>query len=79
VHGTVVKPLKWKGPAFPGSTLDPERTNAVTIPGFGKVFFGEISLAPESRRLTMLRLSLGSPVGGDAAAADVMDNGSVTV
>jgi hypothetical protein len=79
VQGTVVKPLKWKGPAFPGATIDPERTNAVSIPGFGKVFFGEITLAPQSRRLTMLRLSFGSPIGGDAAAADVMDNGSVTV
>jgi hypothetical protein len=79
VHGTVVKPLKWKGPAFPGSAIDSERTNAVSIPGFGKVFFGEITLAAQSRRLTMLRFSFGSPVGGDAAAADVMDNGTVTV
>jgi len=79
VHGTVVKPLKWKGPAFPGATIDPERSNAVSIPGFGKVFFGEITLAPKSRRLTMIRLSFGSPVAGDAAAADVMDNGTVTV
>jgi hypothetical protein len=79
VHGTVVKPLKWKGPAFPGATMDPERTNAVSIPGFGKVFFGEITLAPKSRRLTMLRFSLGSEVGGALAAADVEDNGSVTV
>src|SRR5262249_3455653 len=51
VQGTVVKPLKWKGPTFPGATIDSERTNAVSIPGLGKVFFGEITLAPQSRRL----------------------------
>jgi len=79
VHGTVVKPLKWKGRAFPGSTIDPDRPNSVSVPGFGRVFFGEINVAPTSRRLTMLRVSLGSPVGGDFSAADVMDNGSFSL
>jgi hypothetical protein len=76
MQGTVVKPLKWKGPAFPGSTIDPERQNTLSVPGFGRVSFGEISMAPQSRRLTMVRITLGSPVGGDFACADVMDNGS---
>jgi hypothetical protein len=79
MQGTVVKPLKWKGPEFPGSTIDPERRNTVSVPGFGRVSFGEITLAPESRRLTMVRIALGSPVGGDFACADVMDNGSVSI
>ena len=46
MQGTVVKPLKWKGPEFPGSTIDPERRNTVSVPGFGRVSFGEITLAP---------------------------------
>jgi hypothetical protein len=79
MQGTVVKPLKWKGPEFPGSTIDPERPNTLSVPGFGRVSFGEITLAPESRRLTMVRITLGSPVGGDFACADVMDNGSVSI
>jgi hypothetical protein len=74
-HGTVVKPLKWKGREFPGSALDPDQPNTVSIPGFGRVFFGEITVTPQSRRLTMVRLDLGSPIGGDCACADVMDNG----
>jgi hypothetical protein len=78
-HGTVVKPLKWKGREFPGSAIDLDRPNTVSIPGFGRVFFGEITLAPQSRRLTMVRLDLGSPIGGDCACADVMDNGSVSL
>lgn len=76
VHGTVVKPLRWKGREFPGSAIDPEQTHAVSIPGFGRVFFGEITMAPQSRRLTMVRVNLGSPIGGDCSCADVMDNGS---
>jgi hypothetical protein len=78
-HGTVVKPLRWKGREFPGSAIDPKQTHAVSIPGFGRVFFGEIALAPQSRRLTMVRVDLGSPIGGDCACADVMDNGSVSL
>jgi hypothetical protein len=79
VQGTVLKPLTWKGPEFPGSTIDPERRNALSIPGFGRVYFGEITLAPQSRRLTMVRIALGSPIGGDFACADVMDNGSFSL
>jgi hypothetical protein len=78
-HGTVVKPLQWKGREFPGSAIDPEQPHTVSIPGFGRVFFGEITLAPQSRRLTMVRVDLGSPIGGDCACADVMDNGSVSL
>jgi len=79
MQGTVVKPLTWKGPEFPGSTIDPERRNTLSVPGFGRVSFGQITVAPESRRLTMIRISLGSPIGGDFACADVSDNGSVSI
>ena len=78
MHGTIVKPLAWKGREFPGSKIDPERPGAVSVPGFGRVFFGEIAIAPQLRRLTMVRVSLGSPIGGDFACADFMDNGSIS-
>jgi hypothetical protein len=78
-HGTVVKPLTWKGREFPGSAIDPDQPNTVSIPGFGRVFFGEITITPQSRRLTMVRLDLGSPIGGDCACADFMDNGGVSL
>ncbi len=78
MHGTIVKPLAWKGPEFPGSTIDAAQPSAVSVPGFGRVFFGEIAIAPQLRRLTMVRVDLGSPIGGDFACADVMDNGSIS-
>jgi hypothetical protein len=78
MHGTIVKRLAWKGQEFPGSTIDPDQPGAVSVPGFGRVFFGEIAMAPQVRRLTMVRVALGSPVGGDFACADFMDNGSIS-
>ncbi len=78
MHGTIVKPLTWKGPEFPGSTIDTDQPGAVSVPGFGRVYFGEIAMAPQLRRLTMVRVALGSPIGGDFGCVDVMDNGSLS-
>ena len=72
VFGTIVKSIRWSGDPFPGSTID---HNMVYIPGLGRFFFGELIVASDSRRLTMLRMELGSDTGGSASAADVQDNG----
>jgi hypothetical protein len=76
VLGTIVKPLRWKGAAFPRSSIDPDRRNTVFIPGLGTLFFGEITIARQSRRVTMIRAHLGSPVGGRLGIGDFQDNGS---
>lgn len=75
VQGTIIKPLKWKGAEFPGSRIDPDTRHSVYVPGIGTIYFGEISIARQARRLTMVRANLGSPAGGDFAAVDVQDNG----
>lgn len=78
VQGTIVRPLQWSGPAFPGYLFDPDqrrRLNEVLIPGLGTIAFGEVTLARQSRRVTMILARLGSPAGGDMAAGDVQDNG----
>lgn len=76
VQGTIVKPLRWKGEPFPKSEIHRATPNAVRIPGLGTLFFGEISVARQSRRVTMIRARLGSPAGGDLSAGDYQDNGS---
>jgi hypothetical protein len=73
VHGTIVKSIRWIGAPYPGATIE---GHVVTVPDFGRIFFGEVAVARMSRRLTMMRLELGSPVGGDAAFGDVQDNGT---
>jgi hypothetical protein len=72
MHGTIVKSIRWANQPYPGATID---GHVVTVPDLGKIFFGEVAVQKMSRRLTMMRLELGSPVGGDAAFADVQDNG----
>jgi len=47
----------------------------VFVPNFGHIFFGEFIVTRYSRRLTMLRLELGSPDEGNIEAAVVEGNG----
>ena len=50
--------------------------HSVVVKDFGKIFFGEILITSSSRRLTMMRLELGSDDGGTASGPDVDINGS---
>jgi hypothetical protein len=72
IHGTIVKKIKWRGRPFPGASID---HNSVKIPRFGRIYFGEILIADRARRLTMMRVKLGSPIGGDVAFASSEPNG----
>jgi hypothetical protein len=47
----------------------------VHVPDFGKIYFGEMFITGESRRLTMVRFQLGSPQGGEISAAEGESNG----
>jgi hypothetical protein len=73
IYASVVREIRWKGKPYPGSSID---GHVVTIPNFGKIFFGEIFVAANARRLTMMRLQLGSPVGGFMAFSEAESNGS---
>jgi len=46
------------------------------VPDFGYIVLGELFLSPHGRRLTMMRLHLGSPVQGDLAVAGGEGNGT---
>ncbi len=72
-YATIVRSLAWSGAPYPGATID---HHVLTIPNFGKVFFGELLITGLSRRLTLLRFELGSPDGGSAVAPEVDANGS---
>ena len=71
IYATIVKSIRWEGQPFPESQID---HNIVVIPDFGRLYFGELLISANSRRLTMLRLELGSDLGGFAAVGDVEDN-----
>lgn len=73
IYTTIVEEIRWKGKPFPGAKID---GHSVTIPEFGRIFFGELFIASSERRLTMVRFELGSPIGGYADGVDVGSNGS---
>jgi hypothetical protein len=56
---------------FPGVVCG----NAIYIPGFGKVYFGEVIVHQKVFTVSMIRAQLGSPVGGAISAATVRSNG----
>ncbi len=72
IYATIVRRIAWQDEPFPGSSID---HNMVVIPGLGRLYFGELLISSDSRRLTMVRMALGSDAGGMASAADVQDNG----
>lgn len=49
--------------------------NCVVVPGFGRVYLGELLIQEDSRRLTMLRLDLGSPGEGKIVMDATETNG----
>jgi hypothetical protein len=46
------------------------------VPDFGRIYFAEWTAAPHSQSLTMMRIELGSPVGGKVAVGGGTGNGS---
>jgi hypothetical protein len=73
IYATIVRKLQWAKDPYPGSSID---HHVLTVPRYGRIYFGEILISPDERRLTMARFDLGSPDGGKAAGAGVHSNGS---
>ncbi|HEY3457472.1 MAG TPA: hypothetical protein VGK64_23020 [Bryobacteraceae bacterium] len=74
IYGTVVAGLEWQG-------KKPDKceiigTNRLKIEGLGSVYFGEIFIDENYRRITLIRFQLGSTYGGDMAACEAQGNGS---
>jgi hypothetical protein len=72
VKVTIVQSLEWVGKPHPTATI---HGHVVEVPNFGKLYFGEMFITGDSRRLTMVRFQLGSPVGGEVVACDGETNG----
>jgi hypothetical protein len=72
VKCSIVQEIRWDGPPHPTATI---HDHVVEVPDFGKIYFGEMFIKGASRRLTMVRVQLGSPSGGEVAAAEGEANG----
>jgi len=60
----------------PGCEVD---GNVIYIPDFGHLHLGELVIAPEQRRLTMLHADLGSPRKGQIMSLSGAGNGGETI
>jgi hypothetical protein len=76
ITGTIVRSISWKGASMPGARID---GNSVVVPDFGTIHFGEILITATERRVSMLRLQLGSPEGGAEVYSEVATNGSWSI
>ncbi|MGH9370143.1 MAG: hypothetical protein ACRD15_01280, partial [Vicinamibacterales bacterium] len=70
LYATIVRELRWIGQEPPRSFARIDG-HTVVVEDFGTIYFGEIVIRAASRHLTMLRLELGSPLGGGVSASSV--------
>ena len=59
VKCSIVQDIRWDGPANPKATI---HDHVVEVKDFGKMYFGEMFIKGDSRRLTMVRCQLGAPM-----------------
>jgi len=72
ICATVVTTIQWEGKAAPGTQI---KGNRLIVDGLGSIYFGEILIEEELRRLTLIRFQLGSPDGGDGSVCETSTNG----
>jgi hypothetical protein len=72
IYTTIVKELKWEGKPPSNARID---GHSVIVKDFGTVYFGELLINKDERRLTMVRFELGSPIGGYCDFVDIGSNG----
>ena len=70
---TILDRFEWVGEPSPRATIS---GHTVHVKDFGTIFFGEMLITGNTRRLTMLRMQLGSPETGALALGEVETNGS---
>ncbi len=73
-YATIIRKLEWVNGKPEG--LKELGVNAFSLKGFGDVYLGELLISSASRRLTMIRIQFGYPIGGEASAAEGEANGS---
>jgi hypothetical protein len=75
---TLVKDIQLSGPPKEVAKIK-KSGNMIVWPGFGKIFLAEVLIRDCDRRMTMVRLEMGSDAGGSGAIGDAGTNGSVSM
>lgn len=71
---TVVNKIEWADPQGCDTQIG-IAGHSVTVPGYGTIYFGEMTVSPNQRRLHMVRITLGCPDGGDKGGGLGCPNG----
>ena len=74
---TLVRAIKLSGPEDEVKKIQVEG-NRIYWPGFGRIFLAEVLVGVRERRMTMVRLAMGSDAGGSGSIGDAGTNGSVS-
>jgi hypothetical protein len=74
IHATLATKVEWEGERNPRAEI--VGNHMVVVKDFGRIFFGEVIISAGSRRLTLMRLELGSDGGGMAGGPDLDVNGT---
>jgi hypothetical protein len=72
LHTSLVKQVR---PVGSNNSEELPYAYAIKIPHVGSVYLGELFVSEDTKRLTMLRVELGSPVAGSLAASTAVSNG----
>ena len=72
-HGTLVTKVEWESEPNPRATI--VGNHVIIVKDFGKIFLFEILVSDGARKVSGLRLELGSNGGGMAGGPDVDTNG----
>ena len=57
--------------------VDEVERNVIHWKGFGRIFLGEVLVAADSRRVTLVRLAMGSDAGGSSSIGEGESNGQI--
>jgi hypothetical protein len=68
VTTSIVRRITWRKKVYEGHTL--------TLKGFGTIYFGEVLMNETNRRLTMVRLEMGSEMKASVACGEADPNGT---
>jgi hypothetical protein len=69
---TIVSRISWRGAPNPHASIDGHK---IVFKDFGSIYFGELFISEFSRRLTLMRVELGSPCGGSLDCVELETDG----
>ena len=76
---TLVRDIRLSGPPDEVAKIPKPVGNRIYWPGFGRIYLGEVLVGERERRVTMVRLAMGSDAGGSGAIGDAGTNGSTSM